>query len=131
MYRNRMKYFSNKVFWTLVCFTPFIIEPGWTFCSLFIYCYEWCIFGITVYFEYKTFIFWNSITNKSRSSMFGHKSISWCTSCLIYCNSNLHYHRYSYVWTNILSVLKVTGGFCHKALVVVWCFIPENLWCGN
>ena len=73
MYRNQMKYFSNKDIWKTVCTNQFILESGWTCCSLFVYWSEWCVFYLTVFIQWKTFIFWNVITKKSRSSKFWQK----------------------------------------------------------
>ena len=44
MYRNWMEYVLDGVIWTTVCSSSFIIGPELTWCSLFVYCYEGCIF---------------------------------------------------------------------------------------
>ena len=54
--------FLNKVIWMVVCSTPFIPETGWNYCSTFIYFSDRWLFKLTLYIQWKIFIFWNSAT---------------------------------------------------------------------
>ena len=129
MYRNYAIF--NKVVWKEVCSTLFIFEPGWTCWSLFIDWYERFRIPLTVYLQCKTFMFLNSMTKKVWSSMPGKKILSGCTFCSILWNSPWHCHSCSHRWKQILSIIKNMEGLCHKVMVVIWYFVPENVWCWN
>ena len=106
MYRNRIKYFSNKLILTAVLSNRFIFERVWNFCSLLTYWSKIFWFYFAVYIQLKTFIFWNSITPKSWSSIFGKKSLSGLNYYFIYCNSTWNDYIYSHRVTNNFPIIK-------------------------
>ena len=54
-----------------------------------------------------------------------------CTSCFLKYDFNCHYHTYAHRGTNIFYIIKCKEGSYHKDTVIIWCFLPENLWCWN
>ena len=66
--------YLDKVIWTTVCSTPFILEPGLNFWSLFIYWSELCRFKFAVFIQCEAFILWKVVTKKARSGKFWQKS---------------------------------------------------------
>ena len=131
MYRNWMNYlfeYSRLKISALCC-----IHFGnrVRLCSLFIDWYERFRIPLTVYFQCKTFMFLNSMTKKVWSSMPGKKILSGCTFCFVLWNSPCHCHSCSHRWKQIFSIIKNMEGLCHKVMVVIWYFVPENLWCWN
>ena len=59
-----------------------------------------------VYFQCKFYIFLNSTTKTSWSSMYRQNRLSGRTSCFIFWNHIWHYHRYSHRWTHISPTIK-------------------------
>ena len=66
--------YLDKVLWKTVCYTPYILEPGLTFWSLFMYWSELCRFKFAVFIQCEAFIFWNFFTENHGQVSFDKKS---------------------------------------------------------